>query len=91
MVALTGKDRLPTVMLTKDKASLKDLSMYTDPYGLSATLTDFTYTAGLPGAAANSFIASLSVINPTQHFEQAVLPVFRNLFASHTKTSNLDV
>jgi len=91
MVALTGKDRLPIVMLSKDKEALIDVAGYKDEFGLFDTLTEFNYTAGLPGAASNSFQVNLTVINPTQEFERAVTPVFRNLFANSAKTSSLGV
>ena len=91
MVALTGKDRLPIVMLSKDKEALIDVAGYKDEFGLFDTLTEFNYTAGLPGAASNSFQVNLTVINPTQEFERAVTPVFRNLFTNSAKTSSLGV
>ena len=53
MVALTGKDRLPIVMLSKDKEALIDVAGYKDEFGLFDTLTEFNYTAGLPGGACS--------------------------------------
>jgi len=89
MPALTGQGKLPTVMLSKQLSSLMDVENYTDEYSLSDTLTTFQYTAGLPGAASNSFTATLTVINPTEHFERTVLPHFRTMFAQQSQNSNL--
>lgn len=89
MPALTGQSKLPVVMLSKQLSSLVDVENYTDEYSLGDTLTSFKYSAGLPGGAQNSFIVDMTVINPTEHFERAILPYFKTLFSKHSENSSL--
>ena len=89
MPALTGQGKLPVVMLSKELSSLMDVENYTDEYNLGDTLTTFKYSAGLPGAGSNSFMVDITVINPAENFERALLPNFRTLFSQHSKNSNL--
>jgi len=87
MVAYT--DKIARVYLSGDSEEILNLYKYTDPFSLSSTLESMEYDFNSGGTGTYSI--NISVINPSFHFENTFLQLYRMYFIDGKESSNLEV